>query len=107
MNKNGEAIYNTRTVSDYHNGNVWFTQKKDGSKLFALLCLDEGNVVPEYVEWNGNIPKKGSKMILLETNRPVKWALVNGKVRVVLPRGLSKELEALAFSFMPTGKSVN
>jgi len=46
-------------------------------------------------------------MILLETNRPVKWALVNGKVRVVLPRGLSKELEALAFSFMPTGKSVN
>ncbi len=107
MNKNGEAIYNTRTVSDYHNGNVWFTQKKDGSKLFALLCLDEGNVVPEYVEWNGNIPKKGSKMILLETNRPVKWALVNGKVRVVLPRGLSKELEALAFSFMPAGKSVN
>jgi len=58
MNKNGEAIYNTRTVSDYHNGNVWFTQKKDGSKLFALLCLDEGNVVPEYVEWNGNIPKR-------------------------------------------------
>ncbi|BEH00351.1 alpha-L-fucosidase [Bacteroides sedimenti] len=104
MNKNGEAIYNTRTTEIYHNDNVWFTQNKDGNKLFALVCLQEGDKIPEYLEWSGNLPAKGSKLILLETNKAVKWELINGKIRVILPRGLSKETEALAFSFRPVVK---
>ena len=104
MNKNGRAIYNTRTTANYHDGDTWFTQSKDGGRLFALVCLQEGMKIPDYVEWSGNVPAKGCKMIFLDTNKPVKWQMVNGKVRVILPQGLSDKLEALAFSFVPASK---
>jgi len=105
MNRNGKAIYNTRPADKYNDGAVWFTQSKDGDKMFALVCLQEGEKAPRFVEWNKNIPKKGSKMIFLETNKPVKWFMTNGKIKVVLPENLPNELEALAFSFVPDSKN--
>ncbi|PWG80104.1 alpha-L-fucosidase [Pararcticibacter amylolyticus] len=95
---NGEAIYNTRITRNYNDGDAWFTQSKDGKKCFAMVCLKEGAAMPGKVSWKGNIPKKGSRMVLLETGKAVKWNTDGSAVNVSLPASL-KASPALAFSF--------
>ncbi len=98
MNKNGEAIYGTRSTEIYKDESTYFTQSKDGKKHYALIPLKEGAPVPVTIEWGGNLPAKGSSITLLQTGQKLKWTIVYGKVRVVLPKGL-KTL-ALALSFL-------
>jgi alpha-L-fucosidase len=99
LNKNGEAIYSTRTTPVYHDGNTWFTRSKDDSRLYALVCLPENTATPASVEWTGNLPKKGAKIKLLQTGATVKWKAENNKVIVTLPAGLPANLPALAFAY--------
>ncbi len=97
--RNGKAIYNTRSVSHYHDGNVWFTQSKDGGIIYALVCMPENKPLPPTVEWTGNAPAKGTKMILLQTGKPVKWKMNDNKIIVSLPKGLPVDVPALAFEY--------
>jgi alpha-L-fucosidase len=94
---NGKAIYGTRITKHYHEGNTWFTQSKDGKKIYALYCADGRNAPAATVEWTGNEPLKGSKIILLHTGKSVKWKKVGDKIVVELPKGLPVNLPALAF----------
>ena len=98
-NRNGKAIYETRTAEHYNDGNTWFTQSKDGKKTYALVCLSENRAAPTAVEWSGNSPTKGSAMILLHSGKKVKWKTENGRTIVTLPKGLPTELPALAFAY--------
>ena len=104
LNANGAAIYNTRPTANYHDGNVFFTQSKDASVLYALAGLDESKPVPATIEFTGNIPAKGSKMKYLPTGKPVKYVVTGNKVKVFVPEALQKAtgtIGALAFSFTP------
>ncbi len=98
MNINGKAIYNTRITPVYHNGDVWFTADKNKKTLYAIHVPTK-NAGSDYVEWTGNVPTKGSKMVLLKTGKPVKWELKDNKVRVFPDKKLLKAGEILAFSF--------
>ena len=62
MDKNGAAIYNTRITKNYQDGTTFFTENKKEGNRYALVCLKEGEKAPATVEWNGNVPKKGSSM---------------------------------------------
>ncbi len=98
---NGAAIYNTRPTETYQDKTTYFTQGKGGTR-YAIVCLPEDQPVPATVEWTGNVPRKGSKVTLLQDQRPVKWEQAGGKVRVYLPASLAKTAgtyPALAFSF--------
>lgn len=97
MDKNGEAIYNTRTAGIYKDGNTFFTRSKDGKKTYALVPVAEGAPVPPAVEWSSNIPAKGTAITLLQTGQQLEWTVANGKVRVMLPKSL--KTVALAFAF--------
>ncbi len=97
--RNGKAIYSTRSTPNYNDGNTWFTQSKDGRSLYALVCLAESHPLPATIEWEGNMPPKDSKIILLQTGKQVAWKNVNGKIVVNIPKGLPKDLPALAFKF--------
>lgn len=100
LKTNGEAIYNTRITPMYHEGNVWFTAGKTNSSLYALYAPPVGEKLSSVIEWHGNIPAKGSKMILLQTGKPVKWkADKNGKVTVYLPQSALKKGEAIGLRF--------
>ncbi|MGS2737648.1 alpha-L-fucosidase [Sinomicrobium sp. M5D2P17] len=101
MSENGEAIYNTRTVDHYSDGNTYFTQNLKKKKTYAIVCLPEGKTVPETVIWKGNLPKKGSSIKLLQTGKNVKWEKEGNRVRVFLPASLqqSKDVPAIAFSY--------
>ncbi|MEP6749360.1 MAG: alpha-L-fucosidase [Bacteroidota bacterium] len=99
---NGSAIYGTRTTGKYIDGNVYFTQSKDSATLYALANLPENATVPATISWTGNIPKKGSKVILLQTGAKVKWTTEGDKVTVFVPAELvkqSKSMPALAFAY--------
>ena len=104
MNKNGAAIYNTRIVKNYNNGTTWFTQNNNTATRYALVCIKDGDAVPETVSWKMNLPKKGSVMKLLQTGETVKWTVIGDDVKVILPKSLLKKnemLPALAFAFLP------
>ena len=103
MDKNGDAIYNTRITENYNDGNTWFTQNKVTGNRYALVCIEEGKSVPEVIEWNSNLPKKGTTMKLLQNGEKVKWKLDGSTVRVYLPRSILKSkdaIPALAFEFV-------
>ena len=104
---NGAAIYNTRITKNYQQGNIFFTQSKQPGTLYALVCVKEGDALPATVEWKGNLPKKGTKIKLLQTGQTVKWVLDGDSVKVSLPAALLKTKEsypALAFAFTPAGE---
>jgi len=88
MQANGEAIYNTRSTKLYQSGNTYFTQSKNGEKMFALIPIKENEPEPSFVEWKGNVPAMGSTMTLLENKQKLKWSVKDGKVKVQLPKKL-------------------
>lgn len=92
---NGEAIYSTRPIVNYNYENIWFTGNKDRETVYAIYALPEGKVLPEIIEWQGNEPK--GKMVLLQNNRTVKYSCKDGKVRVILPKGIVNESVVLKY----------
>lgn len=105
LQKNGEAIYNTRITSNYHSGNVWFTANKNGKKLYALYALPEGEKIPASIEWEGNIPAKNSKIRLLASGQQVKWTIKDDKkVILTVPGKYVGGNEPLAFQLDISGK---
>lgn len=95
------AIYGSRTTAVYQHGNTFFTTNKDGS-MNAFVKIPAGETLPEVVEWEGNIPEKGTQMKLLTIDKTVKWVVQGKKVKVYLPASLRKgtgKYPALAFTF--------
>jgi len=106
MNKNGEAIYNTRTTKNYREGNIFFTQSKDGKLRYAIACFKENEALPAFIEWRNNPALKGSRIKFLETGEEVKWIVDGNTTRVFLPSSLIKKKSgypALAFSLFAAG----
>ncbi|MEN9918601.1 MAG: hypothetical protein RL662_1037 [Bacteroidota bacterium] len=97
--KNGEAIYGTRITPHYNSGKTWFTQSKNAKTIYAITCIEEKSTTPTTIEWEGNIPAKGATMTLLHANVAVSYKVFNNKVLVNIPKGLPKNLPALAFRY--------
>ena len=85
LDKNGRAIYGTVTTPHYHDGDVWFTQSKDGRSLFAILAPGEEAPPVATISWSGNLPRKGQKVRLLSTGRVLRHVVKDGRVEVTLP----------------------
>lgn len=96
LRANGEAIYNTRTTAIYNDGNIWFTSDKTGKTLYAIYTLQDGETLPQSIEWTGNVPV--GKMTMLKGNKKVKYSTKDGKVTVVLPGGMKNEPIAFRFT---------
>lgn len=60
---NGEAIYGTRPIAPYFDGNLRFTKQKDGS-VYLIQLLKE-NEIPSEIVFKGITPKKGAEIKLL------------------------------------------
>jgi alpha-L-fucosidase len=102
MNKNGSSLYNTRTTKNYQDGNTFFTQNPKTGTFYALVCLQESQLTEKEITWQYHLPKKGSKLTLLQTGEEVKWKEEEHRVRIYLPSSVVNSKEsypALAFSF--------
>lgn len=86
LNRNGEAIYNTRAVQHYSDGNVWFTGSKDGNFIYAIATKVTGSTLV----WHDNNLRKGSQIVSLATGKPVKYSVKNSVVTVQLPKEIEK-----------------
>ena len=95
MKRNGKAIYNTVPTKIYHDGNVWFTSSKDKRKCYAIYMLEEGAGIPETISWRGNLPKKGTKLRLVEDNSTLRWKIHGDSVTVKLPSKLKAQSFAI------------
>ena len=98
MDVNGEAIYGTRAIDRYRDGQVCFTGK--GDQVFAIALREEGDDDRE-ISWSGNVPADGT-VRLLGYDKPLRVKTTSGTTTVKLPTDLSdniREQAALAFAF--------
>lgn len=103
LDRNGEAIYATRTVDNYRDSTVYFTENKKTGTRYALACLKQDAAMPVTVSWKGNVPKKNSAMKILQDGKTIKWKQVGDITTVTIPASFWKDkkaLPALAFSFV-------
>lgn len=87
---NGEAIYNTKATPVYSNQerNIWFTASKDGKTIYAVVPQTDDAVAESMtISWEGNAPKKNTKIINLATKKAVKYVTSEGKTSITLPKG--------------------
>jgi alpha-L-fucosidase len=85
MKINGEAIYETRPVAPYKEGNICYTFKKNGNG-YAIILMDEKEPsLPKSV----SLPVFSTRMIrnisMLGYYKPLKWKDANGRIVVSLP----------------------
>lgn len=98
LNANGKAIYNTQITPKYNDGNIWFTQSKDGKTIYAIYMAEEGKPLPTTITWSANIPKKGSSVKLVANGAKLKTKMTNGVVSVTLPKGMKPQSFAMEFT---------
>ncbi len=101
LDTNGEAVYQARITPHYRSGNIWFTAHKEKPLMYAHLLPDTAGELPAAIEWEGNRPAKGSRVVLLETGKKMKWVSNGDLTRVFLPRKLQKSSMPLVFAFEP------
>jgi alpha-L-fucosidase len=104
LRSNGQAIYNTRTTENFKDGTTYFTQSKESKTRYAIFLVDEKQNIPLTLEWKGNPPRTGSKVVFLANGTNVKWKKANGKTIITLPSSVLKDFKsypALAFSYVP------
>jgi len=61
---NGEAIYSTRTIAPYVDGNLRYTRGKDGS-AYVIYLIGENEKLPAEIQVKGFVPAKGAKVSML------------------------------------------
>ncbi len=72
LNKFGEGIYNTRTLDICKSGYVYFTKAKE-KYAYAIPVYNPSNPLKETIQWEGNTPKKGSKIFIPGNKNALKW----------------------------------
>lgn len=84
---NGEGIYGTRPWSTQADGDLYFTQSKDGKFVYV-----------HFLAWPGNIltvsnlsPVEGSSIAMLGVGAELEWQQKGQNLEVVLPAALQEE----------------
>ncbi|MDR1879823.1 MAG: alpha-L-fucosidase [Tannerellaceae bacterium] len=84
---NGEGIYDTRTRQVWQSDSIWFTQSKDGKRVYAFTeKLPDGQLIVKSVE-----PDPDSEIHLLGYKKPLKWTYRDDTLTIHLPSALKKE----------------
>ena len=87
---NGEAIYNTRPIAPYIDGQLRFTKGKDGSANIIYL-LKEVEKLPSEIRVNGFVPEKGAKISMFgKKATSLKWKSDGSGFNVSVPEALIK-----------------
>jgi alpha-L-fucosidase len=100
---NGDAIYKTRAIAPYKNGNTCFTQSKDGKTIYAIYLLKENESVPATISFDGmDIPAKSSAQ-LVGSNQKLKLKKAGTSTVISLPKN-STAKHALTIKIALPGK---
>jgi alpha-L-fucosidase len=88
MSVNSEAIYETRAIEPYKEGNVCLTRKKDGTLYLIYLADEDEKKMPAVIHLSVLCPEKESKVTILGTDQKVKWKKSGEGFDVIIPEKL-------------------
>jgi alpha-L-fucosidase len=91
MQVNGEAIYNTRPMAPYVDGQVRFTRAKDGTVFAIYLAGANENALPRDVTIAGYAPPAGATITLLGAGGTIPWERSGAGVVAHVPAGLAPQ----------------
>jgi len=99
---NGEAIYGTRPIAPYKDGQVVFTRK--GSAAYAIcLIKEDSEPLPQQISFKGLKIDPVSRVHLLGVQEPLQWRIdPSGVITIDLRSSIQKSppcQHALAFKF--------
>lgn len=82
---NGEAIYSTVPTPVYTNEErtIWFTASRDGRTIYGVVPTDKS--VPTTITWQGNVPRRGSKIVNLSNKQSLRYTTEGDKTTLTLP----------------------
>jgi len=94
LNVNGEGIYSSRTIYPWSSGNVYLTQAKDSSAVYAFV-LGEGEnkdiTLPAQITIEKFTAKPKSTVTILGRKGKLKWRQDGKKMIIEIPPGLHGE----------------
>jgi len=90
MKVNGEAIYYSRPVAPYKEGNICFTQLKSGQVNAIYLAADGERALPATITLKGITPANGAAISLMGAKGKLKWKTVKGQAVITIPANLQK-----------------
>jgi alpha-L-fucosidase len=92
MKVNASAIYNTRPIAPYKEGNVALTQNKEGGVYIIYLAQEGEDSLPAEIVVSSISPKKGSRVSLLGSNAKISWEPHLEGVKLLVPESVRKNL---------------
>lgn len=90
MAVNSEAIYETKAMAPYKQGNICMTQNDQGNAFFYYMAEEEETTMPAQIEIRSHQPAKGSQVSLLGYNKPLSWKKTATGFTVKIPKALQE-----------------
>lgn len=91
MDVNGEAIYASRKIAPYYQGTLYFTQKKDGSAIYAIQVLQENEALPSKIQIN-NLPLDSKpKVSIIGSSEKVKLNKTPEGFEIIIPKRIQNQ----------------
>ena len=85
MDVNGAAIYRTRPVRPYREGNLCYVRRADGSIAAISLAGEKLEVIPQAITLTSIRPRRGSRVSMLGVQEPLAWESTPAGTVVHLP----------------------
>jgi len=82
---NGEAIYGSRPLAPYKEGNVCMTRQNGGSAYFLYLAGTNETVMPKEIHVNSHRPAVGAQVTLLGSDIKLSWRADGNGFTVAIP----------------------
>ncbi len=89
---NGDAIYGTRAIAPYKEGNIGFTQNKDGSVNAIYMAKDHETLPPARITLTDIQAAKGAKVTFLGTDVQLNWHSLDRGFEVTIPEKIRSKL---------------
>ena len=90
MAVNSKAIYETRSIEPYKEGQVCLTQKKDGTVYAIYLAGENENTLPPMIWLSSVQPASDASVTLLGVNKPLKWQKSGNGFYIEIPEKIRK-----------------
>ncbi|OYU95981.1 MAG: alpha-L-fucosidase [Bacteroidetes bacterium B1(2017)] len=88
MDINKEAIYNSKTLAPYKEGNICMTQQADGTRYYFYMAKEGETTLPEQITIASCDPKKGLKVSLLGSKQKLTYTNSENTLVVHIPKAL-------------------
>lgn len=92
MKTNSEGIYNSRPVAPCEQGNIVYTQGKDGKAKYIFVLADdkdENIILPASIPVDASLVNAKSKVNVLGAKGTCKVVITNGAANVIVPKQLA------------------